>query len=229
MLNICREHATAYGSLTRYRTIGPRGLKATSAFGIGRVEDFDPVIHEDATYTLETGEVLPDGSPIPGARVPNRAIVSRDPYENRDVVYDRWLPLLHKGAVVLANSQHTNARWQYYIIRPGQTMIGEQIYCAEIDLAEHQSIAKGRMVEMSDLIDSLTKWGSVMMLELPNPAKAGFRRKRVGCAKRWHWHYEVYARLVLRCVGANVTFRWEIAGPETPPYNGKSSTASGTR
>ena len=89
------------------------------------------MLHSDSH---ETGQTMADGHMSYGPKRPNRSIVSKDGYDKRDIVYDRWLPLLQKGAAVAPDKDFKTASWQYYVVKPKQATISEQIYCADLSL-----------------------------------------------------------------------------------------------
>ena len=176
-------------------------------------------VHRDATY--EAGQLMANGKINDGPERPNRRIVSRDPFDGRDIVYDRWLPLLSKGTTVSPGSRHTTEHWQYYIIPPSQRTIHEQIYCTGLDLKEHDPILGGQNINTRTLRDGIERWGPPLKIELPNLRELGFKVTHVGKRRMF---YEVYCRLVVECIGANVGFRWQLAMPGTAPHDGKKLT-----
>ncbi len=178
--------------------------------------------HGDATY--ETGQAMADGYTNNGLRRPKRCIVSKDGYDSRDVVHDRWLPLLDKGTIVAPGKDYKTANWQYYIVSSKQETVSEQIYCADLPLQEHDPISNGKSIGWNGLRDGIEPWGPKLEMRLPNLAKAGFKLKRFS---KKRYYYEVYCRLILMYHGADVSFKWEMAHPDTPPIDGKRATCPG--
>ena len=159
-------------------------------------------IHENATF--KTGDLLPNGEVNLGLPQANTRIVMKDPYDHRDIVYDRWLPLLSKGTIVSSGQQYTMEEWHYYVVHPNQKTITEQMYFTSLDLKEHGPISNGVSIERSGLRDGIDKFQCLMGLRLPSLKEVGFKAKNFGKHKnRYVTSQHKQATKHARCVPGN--------------------------
>lgn len=182
------------------------------SFGIGRTEEFDRNVHTDAV--LDPSQRLPDGRIDRKPHRENTSIVATDPFDGKRVVYERWCPILTKGASLNPGSNYSTV-WQHYMVPVDQNSISVQLYCTEMDLKEHEQMFDhpGRPNELRSGIE---EWGDSLKMELPDMFQHGF--KQVYREKMRAWIWEFFCRLRLECNGANMQVKWQIALPGSEPY-----------
>lgn len=108
--------------------------------------------------------------------------------------------------------------WQQQIVSPSQKVLRIQVYYTESDIQEHAPIRKLATAN-SDLIDDIEEWGPPLEFELLNFKAAGFKTKQPDTWECKGYYYEFYWRLTLEGKGANMTAQWEIAAPDTQPFD----------
>lgn len=199
----------------RYHDIESRGLRDDGSFGISRVEDYDPDLHDDATYSY--GDIMHNGGMCQSNRRKNDKIVAKDDYEGRDIVFERWLPLLESDYTPkLPGAPVTVEAWQEFWVPVNDQTVSVQVYWSKnTNLHEHAPIRRGRNAK-SQLKSGIYNWGDKLVKTLPDLGAMGF--KSIG--SREGPVFKVYCRLLLECNGANISVRWQLARPGTPPYDG---------
>ena len=205
----------------RYHDIESRGLRDDGSFGIARVEDYDPDLHDDATYSY--GDIMHNGGMCQSNRRKNDKIVAKDDYEGRDIVFERWLPLLESDYTPkLPGAPVTVEAWQEFWVPVNNQRISVQVYWTKnTNLHEHAPIRRGRNAK-SPLKSGIYNWGDELVKTLPDLGAMGF----ISIASKEGPVFKVYCRLLLECNGANISVRWQLARPGTPPYDGTDDLVS---
>lgn len=86
-------------------------------------------------------------------------------------------------------------------------------------MTEHDPMVDGMSVIRGTIKPGIEPWGAPLVKKLPDLKALGFKLEDSGRGKV----YELLARLLLTCDGANVSINWQIALPGTAPYNGTST------
>ena len=74
------ERSVSNGALLRWHELKDRGFTPDGTFGIAMIENYDPVVHADATVM--------------------NGRVERDRFTDELIVYERWLPLTDKVSIL---------------------------------------------------------------------------------------------------------------------------------
>ena len=207
------------GALLRYKSVLPRGMPSNEAFGIGKVEVWEPVLHPEASYF--TGADMGEDRVWRGNYpIPRPDIVEKDPYDNDiDIVYERWLPIMEKGQVKKPGQPFKTETWQQQIVPVRLRQLPLHIYWTEKDIHEHNPIREGGNALDSKLRDGIECWGNPLEMKLPDLASLGFEELESRGHSEDKAVYEFYWRLIMDCDGANIKVKWQIASPGTQPYD----------
>lgn len=193
----------------RYNDIVDHGMPANESFGIAQVETYDPELHD----------------------VTDRTFIKMDPFSGEKIVYERWCPILKyvssvpfqavypltssQGQLKTPGKSFPTETWQQYVVREGDTEITQQVYWTHKKLQQHEAIRTGAERE-TPLKPGIKEWRAPQVKALPDLAKLGFE---LITTDNGDMVYEIYYRLLLKCDGANIKFKWQIASPETPPFD----------
>lgn len=90
-----------------------------------------------------------------------------------------------------------------------------QVYWTQKKIKKHAPIRNGADGR-SALLPGIKEWRAPQTKTLPDLAKLGFELIDID---NGDMVYEIYYRLLLQCDGANIRFKWQIASPETPPFD----------
>jgi len=105
--------------------------------------------------------------------------------------------------------------WQQQYVDVNQSTMSIQVYWTELDIAEHGSILNGKDVQEGTVKDGIEPWGKSRTQRLPDLKELGYPLVRTARGRC----FEIFARLVLKAEGANVSLRWELAPPNSQPYD----------
>ena len=216
-------HGVARGALLRYEDVDTSVLPSKVSFGIGRAESWNPDHHPDAT--IRQGQRANSGRIVRLGSRPDYRIVEMDPYDDTRIVYERWQPILKKGAKLDDRSTHTTT-WQQYMVPIERSTIRVQIYYTELDISAHDPVLTGSKRSNSDLREGIEEWGRPLETTLPHMGALGFHHLKTRDAGRV---WEFYCRLVLECSGANIKVKWQIAHANTQPFDEEGRTVESHR
>lgn len=216
----------ARGALFRFDHIKVRGYPSNVAFGFGQTEIYDSAVHVDATY--QKGVTMANGRVNRHENYPNRQIVKNDPFSDEKTVDHRWVQVMPRGVGVNPGSLYWARKWQYKILKRGETEIELQFYVTTLDLADHDPICEIQEDGRVTLREGINEWGTLLKLQLPNLLSLGFRPQDVP-AFGLKDVVEMYYCLGLVNTGGNMRVKCAIMAPGTEPYDGKSSSQSVTK
>jgi hypothetical protein len=127
-----------------------------------------------------------------------------------------------RGVAIDPGTKHTSEAWQYYIVNRGDTTMQLQIYYTSSDINDHDPILARKTIN-TGLMPCIKAWGDPLTITLPDLRAMGFKprnytpknqKPRTGLT-------EIYYRVVLECTGADMVVTWQLAAPNSQPFDSK--------
>lgn len=215
-----RNLPVSRGALLRYDGIKNRNLNSDEKFGVEQIEEYDPAVHPDASWS--------DGS------------IETDDKDNATNVFARWVPLTRTVSRAIpqpivcnglteilqiapptnnssddGRDKYENAVWQQISLKQGQRRFTLQIYWTKLDLAPHDCIRIGG-TEDGMLIDGVFEWGAAMEFEVDESFVKDNRSAR-GEGDYKGWVRQFFYRTLLVVDGANVRVKVQITKKRDAP------------